>query len=250
MKFKDILKLGTTYHYPTWLRYIEGISVIAFVILAYHQTKVSVESVSMLYGQGYSSALIAVVLGLILLAMYVLADFVSGVVHCAADNFGSPSTPFFGIALISPFREHHRDPDGITKHDFLETNGNSCLVCLAPLAIWLAVSLPGWPLVDLGLRFAVLTFCLFILTTNQFHKWSHTIAPPAFVRWLQKHSIILNPLVHKVHHTQPFDRYYCITNGWLNPMLDRLKFFEALVHYGHIVGGKTQPKETASLKIK
>lgn len=40
---------------------------------------------------------------------------------------------------------------------------------------------------------------------------------------------------HNVHHTDPFDRfvpsdrsYYCITNGWMNPVLMKIGFWRGL----------------------
>jgi hypothetical protein len=66
------------------------------------------------------------------------------------------------------------------------------------------------------------------VATNQFHKWAHQESPSAFARWLQRRRLVLEPQHHKRHHTQPFDVNYCITNGWLNPILSRLKFFRRL----------------------
>ena len=31
-----------------------------------------------------------------------------------------------------------------------------------------------------------------------------------------------------MHHTEPFNMHYCITNGWLNPLLNKIKFFRRL----------------------
>lgn len=61
--------------------------------------------------------------------------------------------------------------------------------------------------------------CFGSLMTNQIHKWSHTYKPPALVIMAQNCGLILSRKNHGVHHRPPFDKYYCITTGWLNPVL-------------------------------
>jgi plasmanylethanolamine desaturase len=42
---------------------------------------------------------------------------------------------------------------------------------------------------------------------------------------LQRLHLILPPDHHRVHHTAPFNKYYCITVGWLNKPLSLIHFF-------------------------
>ncbi|MCA1829791.1 MAG: fatty acid desaturase family protein [Myxococcales bacterium] len=154
---------------------------------------------------------------------FVAADFVSGFVHWAADTWGTPDWPIIGKALIRPFREHHVDQKEITRHDFIETNGNNCFISIAP-AVGAALLPEGW-FFGAAMGFAL---CLAIFGTNQFHKWSHMDEPPAAVRLLQRAGLILPPDHHAVHHSAPYAKYYCITVGWLNEALYRVRFFQAL----------------------
>src|SRR5438445_9737661 len=110
---------------------------------------------------------------------FVLADFVSGIVHWAADTWGSPDMPVIGQALIRPFREHHVDQKEITRHDFIETNGNNCFISIGP-AVCGALLPADWFFLS-AMGFAA---CFAIFGTNQFHKWSHLDEPPAAVRLL------------------------------------------------------------------
>ena len=161
------------------------------------------------------------------MAGFIAADFTSGVVHWLADTWGSPDLPIVGRALIRPFREHHVDPKAITRHDFVETNGNNCFICIVPVTLTAAfVSFEDWKGVFAGVL--VFSLCLWIFCTNQFHKWSHSDHPPAFVALLQRLFLVLPRDHHAVHHTAPFDTYYCITVGWLNEPLHRIGFFRGL----------------------
>ena len=162
------------------------------------------------------------------LMAYGLADFVSGFVHFLADNFGSPDTPFLGKAFVMPFRDHHTDPTGILRHPFMIANGNNCLVALPPLLVillFVPVDTTFW-----GYLFGTffLAFSLAIFLTNQFHKWAHMETPPRLVGWFQARGLILSRAHHDIHHVSPFDTYYCITAGWWNPLLQRIRFFERI----------------------
>ncbi len=157
---------------------------------------------------------------------FVAADFVSGCVHWTADTWGTPDWPIIGKALIRPFREHHVDEKEITRHDFVETNGNNCFISV-PAAL-VAIALPQHGAFWMFCSAMIFSLCLAIFGTNQFHKWAHTDEPPRLVRLLQRASLILPPEHHAIHHAPPYAKYYCITVGWLNEALFRLRFFQTL----------------------
>lgn len=161
----------------------------------------------------------------------VLADFSSGMVHWLADTFGSTDTPILGPNFIRPFREHHTDPEGITRHDFVEVNGNNCVVIMLfgmPLFLLIPNTSDTWAI---WLELALLSQFAGVFATNQIHKWSHQEDPPAFARLLMKMGVIMSVDHHNVHHTAPFDTYYCITTGWLNPVFEKLGIFPKLERF-------------------
>lgn len=154
------------------------------------------------------------------------ADLVSGLVHWMGDTWGTPDWPLIGNALIRSFREHHFDQKAITRHDFVETNGNNCLISLPLMLVCLAWPVAGTLSLYVITTLAILT--LWVFATNQIHKWAHEDSPAKWIRLLQRTGLILSPEHHSIHHAAPFAKYYCITTGWMNPVLTSLRFFPAL----------------------
>jgi plasmanylethanolamine desaturase len=203
-------------------RYFEALAIVLFLAF---------EGV-LLYGVWEGSQahpdVAAWVMSAALLGAVLASDFVSGLFHFLADNFGDENTPILGPNVIGPFREHHVLPRKMVEHGFVETNGNNCLICLpAQVAVYCLIPATASPLFLFLATFLSLFF-VGIFLTNQFHKWAHLERTPGWLAVLQKTRLILNPEQHDVHHTPPFDRYYCITTGWLNPVLDWLGFFSRL----------------------
>ena len=151
--------------------------------------------------------------------MLVAADLVSGGVHWAFDRWGTTNTPIFGPNLIRTFREHHTDPLGITRHSFVEANGGPALGAIPILIVGL------WgPAVVTATCFWL---AIFVFFTNVIHSWAHG-QPPSPVRWLQRRGVLLSPEHLAAHHSSPHDRAYCITTGWMNPLLDSINAWERL----------------------
>lgn len=158
----------------------------------------------------------------------VLGDFVGGLVHWGADTYFSEDTPVIGPALIKPFRQHHIFPRDICTHTLVSIVGNVCILAVPILALCLYLL---WVSQHGLLAFGILCITLMAAATvgtNVFHKWAHQEEPSAGVRWLQRMRLVLEPKHHQVHHTEPFEMHYCITNGWLNPLLNKIAFFRKL----------------------
>lgn len=163
-----------------------------------------------------------------LLFGYVSGDFISGFVHWLFDRYGSVNSPVVGKPFVLPFRIHHVDPMDITRHGFVDTNGNNCLASDVVLLAALLLPAPVHGGLNLFVQAAVAALGMGVFGTNQFHKWSHEIQPSPLVAWLQDHNIILGRAHHDIHHTPPFDKYYCIMAGWLNPPLTAIGFWPKL----------------------
>jgi hypothetical protein len=205
--------------YPPFQRTLEVLSIGAFIGLSLY-----LFASLMVGAQGADFWLI----GASAFGGYLLADFGSGLVHWLFDTWGSIDTPFVGKNFIRPFREHHFDQKAITRHDFIETNGNNCLVSLPLLiaAACLTVEHGHWmSIVTCSL---LLFVCLGTFATNQFHQWAHTDEAPAFVRALQRMHLILPKDHHDIHHMAPYDTHYCITTGWMNGGLRAIRFYRIL----------------------
>lgn len=157
------------------------------------------------------------------------ADLLSGIVHWAADSYGSVEMFLIGKNLLRNFREHHIDPTAITRHDFIETNGDNFAV-IVPVLAYIAykfVSNTNELIQDTyNWHLYLFLLAVFVSLTNQFHKWSHTyFGLPRYITILQDMHLILPRIHHRIHHVTPHDTYFCITTGWLNYPLEKIGFW-------------------------
>lgn len=168
----------------------------------------------------WTAALVIAVLGI------ATADFLSGLLHWIADTWGSAEQTLIGRRFLRPFRLHHANPKDILERGFIELNGDVALVISPVLTATLSVPLDTW----WGFQVwqYLITTCAAGLFTNQVHQWAHASQPPVVVRWMQNCGLLLNARRHTSHHQAPFATDYCITTGWCNPLLHRMRFFARL----------------------
>jgi hypothetical protein len=193
---------------------LEVAGLLAFV-LASLSIAIEVGQGVALFGPWALAILVLIPLG------YVAADLFTGFFHFFADNFGSVRTPILGPAFVFRFRQHHSDPKLICTLSFRELNGSHVLLSapiLLPIALFVPIATTTWGLVFGTFVWSTMFFGVF---TNQIHRWAHDDHQSAFVRLLQRTRLTLSPEHHDRHHRLPHDLHFCITNGWLNPLLDR-----------------------------
>jgi ubiquitin-conjugating enzyme E2 variant len=212
---RDAAELSGT---PKYFRYFEILCLLSFPVLAFY------------LGRSAYRPLVAVPLTipLVLLAGYLGADFISGVVHWTFDTWWSPDTPIIGRTLVRTFREHHVDQKAITRHDFVETNGSNSLAALTLVGAGFALRGSADSLFGSFMAGSLFVASLFTSITSQIHKWSHMARPPRLVQLLQRARLILTKDGHSQHHAAPYTKSYCITCGWMNPTLNFLRFFAIL----------------------
>lgn len=163
---------------------------------------------------------------LIAAAALLAADLLSGLVHWAADTWGSERWPVVGPRILRPFRLHHVNPDDLLRRSFVECNGDVAAVCAAVTLTALMLPAGSEPWSSVGLFLVSLSG--WTLPVNQVHQWAHDADPPAFVRWLQRSRLILSGPAHSVHHGAPYASHYCILTGWWNRPLEASGFFSRI----------------------
>lgn len=166
------------------------------------------------------------------LLAWLLADFISGIVHWWEDRALVGASRFkFLNDVRSDNERHHKMPGYLLRYSWW---GN--INTTAPIAWALAILLylVGAP------HLFVYTFS-FIGLGNLIHRWAHE-HPKKLQFWivfLQKTGLFISPAHHEQHHyddskrlsRQDSHRRYCVMTSWLNPALDRIHFWQFLERF-------------------
>ncbi len=155
------------------------------------------------------------------LAVLLAVDFLAGVFHWFEDAYAREDTPFIGPLVARTNIIHHHYPRYFTRLTWWQSSWD--LLCLN-----IVILCAAW---GLGLlTWEVWLFAAIATNANQIHKWSHRTRQEngRIISFLQNIRVLQTPRHHALHHTNPKECHYCTTTNLLNPLLDRLRFWEAL----------------------
>lgn len=149
--------------------------------------------------------------------VYLLVDFISGIIHWSEDRYGSETTPFVGNAIRKNILHHHR-PRHITRISLWEAASSTLYISLSIFAVGTLLGFFGWQLLFLT---------LLGMNVNTVHRWAHSTQKdlPWFIQTMQRLRIIQTPQHHALHHGLPRVTHYCAFTNWMNPVLEKIHFW-------------------------
>ena len=149
------------------------------------------------------------------------ADFVVGVFHWIEDAYLRDNCPVLGQLVARPNILHHYRP----RHFLRKSWVASCW------DLWLVAGL----ILTAAWAFGVLTpavglFAALVGNANQTHKWAHRSRREngPWINLLHDLRILQSSRHHAIHHTDPKSTHYCVITEFLNPVLERLRFWTRL----------------------
>jgi hypothetical protein len=150
-----------------------------------------------------------------------LVDLAAGFTHWAEDAYIREDTPFIGKSVGVPNVIHHHLPRQMIHNSWLDSAWILMLICAA-------LVLGAWALGCL--TWHVWLFAALGTNANEVHKWAHRTRREngPVIAFLQDIRLLQTPRHHAIHHTNPKNTYYCPVTNVLNPVLEKLRFWEGL----------------------
>lgn len=157
------------------------------------------------------------------LGIVMLADFAAGVVHWIEDAYFDADTPVIGPLVIKPNIVHHHLPRYFTRLNWWQSSADLMGVGLLLLGTGWWFGFLSWQL---------WLFVAISVNANQVHKWSHRTRAEngRLISFFQDIRVLQTPRNHARHHTDPKNTYYCPVTNLVNPLLERVKFWERVEH--------------------
>ncbi len=158
-----------------------------------------------------------------LFLLILLTDFVTGFVHFWIDQYGREEMPIVGKSVIHLNINHHKNPMDMTNRSYLQLTWSSWVLGFVILLLWfLSFGKLDWEIVFL---------VVYGSQGNIIHKWAHQTKSQngSVITLLQKWKIIPNKHQHRHHHNAPFDTFFCVQTIFLNPVLEKIRFWDGLI---------------------
>lgn len=162
-----------------------------------------------------------------ILVAWLLADFLTGVVHWVEDRYFDEHTSLdFAQGVATDNQLHHSKPTAMLLNSYWGNMRSGAMVAW-PLAavVWLSGA-PLW----LWLGIAAAGF------GNLVHRFAHTPRTqlPRWIRGLQEFGLFISAEHHDTHHRDQIGlvpkhracRAYCPMTDLVNPVLDRVRFWD------------------------
>lgn len=160
-----------------------------------------------------------------------VADLLTGIFHWWEDRYGNPDWPIIGKYIIHPNIKHHQDPMFFCNGNYWTRNWTTLIPSLIVSFIFYTIGYYFWCLV-------------FIIASqsNEIHCWEHA-KTNRFIKFLQKNYILQNKKTHSLHHKRPYDTNYCVITMIVNPILNKIYFWEYLEDVVYLFSGVRPRKE-------
>lgn len=156
-----------------------------------------------------------------LFLIVVIADLIVGFVHWLEDRYGKETWPLIGPAIIAPNLLHHAQPRAFLVNSWWRSADLQLLAAALICAVAYGLGVLRWELV------AILVL---VVNANEVHKWTHRTKAENgwFITWLQDWRLIQGRKQHARHHGGNRDSHYCTLTEFVNPALERIRFWRVL----------------------
>lgn len=156
-----------------------------------------------------------------IIGLMLLTDFLTGAVHWWEDAYGDPAWKFLGKSVVIPNLEHHQYPRKFLQHGMWPRIRLSFIIAVTLGSIAYLLGVLYWE---------VAFVLLYASLANEIHAIAHKTDREngRIICWIQKIGLIQSRRMHGFHHTSPFDINYCVMTNYLNPILNKMRFWVAL----------------------
>ena len=160
-------------------------------------------------------------IALVVIAVVVVADFLSGLIHWLEDSYGHEDLPIIGPIVVQANVLHHFDPRHMVHHSWFSSAVGPLIVAGLALVIAFFAGVLSWPVILLALISA---------NANEIHKFAHRSKAEngRVIAFFQGLGLLQSRAHHAKHHQLLKDTNYCVVTNYLNPGLEKINFWRRL----------------------